>query len=213
MKKSVIIGVLLLTCNNAMAFDVKPFIGGNLSINGVVWDQELKDDIKDTIGEMPEFFLGGGVEAGARFATNNIYNAGITLAYDYMLNSEVDLKDEMKEYISSMETGFSAISATFDNYIRVSGKKEHRRDIVLGLGLADVTERVSLDPTLRGKELGIEKDDGKDDGTAVVFKVGYNHQIAPNADWFVNGRAFVATSSESDFEALFNLSVGLRFVF
>jgi hypothetical protein len=214
MKKIIVIGaVSILAVNSAMSMEVRPFIGGNLSINGVVWDNELRKEAKANIGKLPEAFIGFGLEAGARFATTNIYNAGITLAYDYMFDSETDINDDMKDYISSFDIGFSAISITFDNYIRVSGKKEHRRDIVIGLGVASATERVHLDPTSQGENLGLEEEKSDDDGTRVVFKVGYNHQIARNADWYVNGRAFVPTSSDDEVDAFFNLSTGLRFVF
>jgi len=214
MKESIIIGAIsILAVNSAMAMEVRPFIGGNLSINGVVWDNELRKEIKEDIGKLPEVFIGVGLEAGARFATTNIYNAGITLAYDYMFDSETDINNNMKDYISSIDVGFSAISITFDNYIRVSGKKEHRRDIVIGLGVASATERVHFEPTSQGKNIGLEEEKTDDDGTRVVFKVGYNHQIARNADWYVNGRAFVPTSSDDDTDATLNLSTGLRFVF
>ena len=111
MKESIIIGAIsILAVNNAMAMEVRPFIGGNLSINGVVWDNELRKEIKEDIGKLPEVFIGVGLEAGARFATTNIYNAGITLAYDYMFDSETDINNNMKDYISSIDVGFSAIS-------------------------------------------------------------------------------------------------------
>lgn len=214
MKKLIIIGTaFVLSINSAIAMDIRPFVGGNVSINGVVWDNEVRKDAKENIGKLPEVFIGLGLEAGARFVTTNIYNAGITLAYDYVFDSETDINDDMKDYISLLDTGFSAISITFDNYIRVSGKKEHRRDIVIGLGGASATERLHFNPTPRGEEVGLEEQKIDDTGTRIVFKVGYNHQIARNADWYVNGRAFVPTSGDDDTEAFFNLSVGLRFVF
>ena len=214
MKKICLIGVVsILALNSATAMEIRPFIGGNLSVNGVAWDNDLRKEIKADIGKLPETFIGFGLEAGARFATANIYNAGVTLAYDYIFDSETDINDDIKDYISSFDVGFSAISITFDNYIRVSGKKEHRRDIVIGLGGASIKERIHFAPTAQGKNVGLEEENDDDDGTFVVFKVGYNHQIARNADWYVNGRAFIPTSSDGDADAALNLSTGLRFVF
>ena len=214
MKKSMIIGMVsLLAINNANALEVRPFIGGNLAINGVVWDDTLRSGLKEDIGVLPAIFAGAGIEGGVRFATDNIYNAGITLAGDYLFESEVDLNEDMEDYISSIDTSFAIASVTFDNYLRVSGTKEHRRDIVLGFGVANITEWIHLDPTRYGKNSGLEEERGHDNGSAIVLKIGYNHQIAKKLDWYVNGRAFIAPSKESDFDAMFNASVGLRFVF
>ena len=214
MKKIIVIGaVSILAVNSAMSMEVRPFIGGNLSISGVVWDDTLRSEIKEDIGVLPAIFAGAGIEGGVRFATDNIYNAGITLAGDYLFESEVDLNEDMEDYINSLDTSFAIASATFDNYLRVSGTKEHRRDIVLGFGVANITEWVHLDPTQYGKNSGLEEERWHDNGTAIVLKIGYNHQIAKKLDWYVNGRAFIAPSKESDFDAMFNASVGLRFVF
>ena len=119
----------------------------------------------------------------------------------------------MEDYISSVDMGFSAISVTFDNYLRVSGEAKHRQDIVLGIGLGNATERIKMTTTTLGKANDLYDIDEDDDGTVVVLKVGYNYQISNHLDWYVNGRWFIPTDSDSDVDALFNANAGVRFVF
>ena len=193
---------LALTSFPSYSMDVKPFFGINLAANGVSYSDDLNDYADDLDIELPTGFLGAGAEAGIKFATQNVWNGGITLAYDYVFDSEADTDDN--PYIYSMNIGFSAISATFDNYIRVSGNTLQRQDIVLGLGVARATERVKIIALNDVKE--------EDDATTLVLKVGYNHQFSDNVEWYLNGRWFIP-SSDSEVKALFNANIGLRFTF
>ncbi len=199
---------------NANATDVKPFFGANFALTGVVWTESTKDATEDVF-DLPTSFWGFGFDFGARFTNDNMYNCGLTLAYDYVLDSKANIKSIAKPYILSVETGFSAFSLTFDNYLRVSEKDEKRSDIVLGIGMASVKERAYLLPTAAGELNGIEKTDEHDTGGAFVFKVGYNSKINDNVDWGITGRWFITygDSNEKDVETMFNLSFGLRYTF
>lgn len=202
-----------LTVFSAMAVEVKPFIGGNLAINGVVYSDEVEEIFDDIGVDLPGGFFGLGIEAGVRFLTDDIYNASVALAYDYAFDSEADVNSVTKDYISSIDTGFSAISATFDNYIRVSGDAKQRQDVVLGIGLGRATERIKMKATTLGKANGLYNINEDDDGSVVVLKIGYNNQISERADWYLNGRWFIPTVSDSDVEVMFNLGAGIKFVF
>ena len=196
------------------ARDVNIFIGGNISLNGVAYSDDTKTATKDIGVKLPESFVGMGIEAGVKHLIGGIYSAGFTFAYDYVFNSDADIESFAEDYISSAEVGFSAFSFTFDNYIRVSGNSAHRQDIVLGIGVGTAKERAEINFTPYAKSLyGLEDEKGDDDGTVVVFKAGYNHNISEHLDWFVNGRFFVPTDSETDVDVLFNASAGLRFLF
>ena len=205
---------LALTSFSANAVDIKPFIGGNISLNGVAYSDDTKTATEDIGIDLPEAFVGIGFEAGVKFATDNLYSAAVTFAYDYAFNNDADIESFAEDYISSAEVGFSAWSFTFDNYLRVSGNSAHRQDIVLGIGAGSANERAEINFTPYAKSLyGLEDEKGDDDGTVVVFKVGYNYNISEHADWYVNGRFFVPTDSETDVDVLFNASAGLRFLF
>ena len=215
MKKIITVGLGILSIlifSNANAVEIKPFIGANISLNNVVWSSEIYGFRNDGL-YMPEYFFGLGAEAGAVLKTDGIYNPGLTLAYDYIFNSSADIKYPASEVFSSVETGFSSISGTFDNYIRYSGDDPHRADLVLGIGLANITERVEIRYTSYGKNLGLNDNKGTDDGTFVVLKLGTNFQVSDKIGFYVNGRIFVPTAKNSDVGTLGNLSWGLRFVF
>lgn len=218
MKKILIIcsyAVLAMKCLPSYSMELKPFIGFNIAANGVVYSDELNDMSDDANIDLPTAFFSAGAEAGLKFKTNNIWNGAITLAYDYAFDSEADT--DSNPYINSMNMGFSAISATFDNYIRVSRDAAHRQDIVVGVGVARATERVeaTLVNTEYNNELLNTKYSNiseKDRATTFVLKIGYNYQLSNNAEWYLNGRWFIP-SSDREVEALFNADVGLRFVF
>lgn len=194
---------------SANAVDIKPFIGGNLSINGVAYSDDCKD-ATDSIGvDLPTSFWGIGAEAGVKFEMERIYNAALVFSYDYAFNKEAEMNTGISDYVSA-KIGFSALSMTFDNYLRVSGNDDHRQDIILGIGMARATERVDIKFT---SYMGLDDINEKDDGNAVVFKIGYNYKITNHVDWYLNGRWFVPTNSDSDIGALFNANAGIRFLF
>ncbi len=216
MKKYLSVGFVVLLplfCENVNASEIKLFVGGNVALNGVSWANKIDKDFKDQNLNLPNNFFGLGAEAGARLKTDNIYNPGITIAYDYALNSSADIKYPAKNVISSLETGFSAISATFDNYIRFSGNSERRSDIVLGIGLANVTERYDIRYTSDAHLLGFVDKKGTDDGVFVVLKAGFNFGLTDNIDFYTNGRLFAPTKDDRNADALFNLNAGLRYIF
>ena len=203
-----------LTCFSAYAVNIKPFVGANIGLNGVEYADNIKYATNEEGIELPESFFGIGGELGVKFETEKVYSAAITFAYDYTLNSKADIDVASNAYISSAEVGFSAWGITFDNYIRVSGKSPHRQDIVLGLGLFNANERFKMNVTdLAKTTYGLSNVDDDDDGTVVVFKVGYNYTMSKHIDWYLNGRLFIPTDSKSDIDAMFNMNAGVRFLF
>jgi len=76
---------------SANAIDIKPFVGGNLAINGVAYSDDT-EEVTDDLGiDLPDAFFGLGFEAGVKFATDNLYNAAITFAYDYAFSADADI--------------------------------------------------------------------------------------------------------------------------
>lgn len=216
MKKILIVGscfAVALTGFSAYSMNIKPFVGGNLAVNGVVWADDVKDPMDAAGIDLPTSLFGIGFEAGVKFNRENMYIPALTVAYDYMFNSEADIDAVTKPNISSFDVGFSAISATFDNYLRVSGNSRHRQDIIFGIGLGSATERVTMKTTSLGKANGYADIDEDENGTIFIFKIGYNYQISNHVDWYLNGRWFFPTESKRDIESLFNMNAGIRFLF
>lgn len=214
MKRILVLGigaVSILTINSVSATEIKPFIGLDVAISGVSW-QDKVDQVNKNVGiELPDSFFGLGLDAGVKFANKNMYNAGISLAYDYAFDSDAELNYFAQQYVTSMKTGFSAASIVFDNYIRVSSS-EKRKDIVLGLGIARTEERGKVETTILGKNNGIIDETEKFHENVAVFKLGYNQQLENNLDWYINTRWFFP-HSKSDMDAVLNLNTGIRYVF
>ena len=216
MKKVSFVGSCLavfLTSLSAYAVNIKPFVGGNIAINNAIYADDIKYAMNNLGIDLSSSFLGLGGELGVKFETARVYSAAITLGYDYMFNSEADINTYGKAHISSAEVGFSAYGITFDNYFRVSGTSPHRQDVVLGIGLYGANERFKMNVTDLGKSAGLDNINADDDGTVVVFKIGYNYTISKHMDWYLNGRLFVPTESDSDIDGLFNINTGLRYLF
>ena len=205
--------VSILAVESANASDIKLFVGGNIALNSASWDEKVDKTFSNMNLSLPDDFFGLGAEAGVRLKTNGIYNPGVTLAYDYAFDSASDIKYPANNIFSSLDVGFSAISATFDNYIRFSGNSAKRSDIVLGIGLANGTERVNVRYTPVAHLLGYVDEKGKDNGTFVVLKAGFNFELTKNVDFYANGRFFAPTKSDGDLDGLFNLNAGVRYVF
>lgn len=209
----VLIIISVLTIGKANALETKLFIGGNIALNSVAWSNQVEKELKDNNLNLPTSFFGLGAEAGIRLKTDGIYNPGVTLAYDYTFDSASEIKWPANQVFSSLDTGFSAISATFDNYIRFSGESSRRSDVVLGIGLASITERYDIRYTSYAHSLGLTDNKGSDDGTFVVFKLGVNFEISDKIDFYTNCRLFTPTKSGGDMDALFNLNAGVKYVF
>lgn len=212
MKKFLVFGaVSILTINCALATEIRPFIGLDIAVSGVSWQDKVDQVNKNAGIELPDGFYGLGLDAGVRFANKNMYNAGLSLAYDYSFDADAKLNYFAQQYVTSLKTSFSAASIIFDNYIRVSSS-EKRKDIVLGLGLARTEEKGELKTTALGKLNGLSDETEKYHETIVVFKLGYNQQLENNLDWYINTRWFFPHNA-SDMEAVLNLNTGIRYVF
>lgn len=205
------IGCLFVLSGQSLAYELNLFVGANVGVTGLVMGDDLRSTEKDGIWDVQSSYFGMGADFGVRFLTYNVYNAGITAAYDYMFDAKTEINSNYKPYISYSKIGFSTISAVFDNYIRIDGRYENRQDIVIGLGVANITERLYIAPTSLGVTAGgLRPVDEKDDGLAAVFKLAYNVKIG-NHEGYISARYFYA--AEKDVEGLFNMNIGIRYIF
>ncbi len=122
----------LLVTTAANATTIKPFVGATFGIQGALYSDDAKDASKAQHYDLPEDFIAFGLEGGVRFGEyNKIYNSGVTFAAKTSTRSEVEHKftDDTLARIN-----YSEIYGTYDNYIRLSGDKIKRIDLVLGIG-------------------------------------------------------------------------------
>lgn len=217
MKKLLLPALAVVACSTrAMAAEQNPninwFVGGNASISDTLWSDEATDWVSPI--ELAENNFGIGAEAGVRIGDyDKIYNFGLTLNYDYLFDAGADIPSPYNSVFSEITTGFSAMSATFDNYIRIDHSNGTRSDLVFGLGYARATERVSVETTPYGQSNGFFNYSGDDTGGAFVLKFGINSELTDYIDWNVGLRALVPTDSDSDMDFATILSAGLRFKF
>lgn len=217
MKKLIIpVLVIMISASGAIAQEqnqkIHWFVGGNALISNTIWSDDVADAISPI--KLAETNFGLGAEAGGKFGGyNNIYNLGLTFNYDYLFDAGADIPSPYDSIFSEITTGFSAISASFDNYVRIDTTENKRTDLVLGIGYTRATERGAMKTTAYGQLNGYYDDSSKEDGDVVVFKLGVNSELTNYLDWSVSLRAFVPTNSDSDMDLAAILSAGLRFKF
>lgn len=202
MKKILFPVVCAMCVSPALAVNVKPYVGLNVGASYVDWDDDLQDTMDNIDVELAEGNITAGIDAGIRFANDNIWNGGIFISYDYLFDNEAD---EDNVHINEITTGFSMLSVGMDNYIRL-GHAQKRNDLILGLGVAQVTERGKWDTDYF-------YDDGSDNGGAVVVKIGFNRQFSKNVDWYVMSKIFAPFNDKSDFDTIVTFTGGFKFHF
>jgi len=207
--------IVILSVNTSFAdtTPLKIFVGANAAYNTVTWGKPVRDIEKLLDTDFAEANLGLGIEAGIKYAPDEIYNLGFTFNYDYMFDSSAVISDAAEPFLSEIETGFSAIGLSFDNYIRFANDNNKRSDLVFGIGLARVTERGELTPTTLGYVNGLNHTKFSDDGSALMFKVAYNQEMTENIDLVFAIRIFGMDGKKGDIESIVNISAGVRYNF
>jgi hypothetical protein len=192
---------------------ISGFVGGNVGYSSVTWSQDVADAYDAVYdAELSPLNLALGAEAGIKFGSpNKIWNGGVAIAYDYMFDAAAKIGSLGAPYVSEITTGFSFVSATFDNYIRVAGGNL-RTDLVLGIGFANGTERAAITPTALGAALGIVKESASDDGSFVVLKFGVSQQLSDSFDLTAGLRIFAPTA-DGDIDGFGAVNIGARFTF
>ena len=193
--------VSILAVESANASDIKLFVGGNIALNSASWDEKVDKTFSNMNLSLPDDFFGLGAEAGVRLKTNGIYNPGVTLAYDYAFDSASDIKYPANNIFSSLDVGFSAISATFDNYIRLNKSMENRVDLVVGVGAASIETNINL------LGLGLSMD-----CHAAVLKAGLELQLTDVISMTLGTRMYMPVASQY-FDTSYALKGGFKFSF
>ena len=170
----------LLFVSGANAMQYKPFVGATIGLQGVSYSDETEDFARVNTIDLPEDFFAFGIEGGFRFgAYNQIYNGGITINVDTTTSS--DMKDRFTD-ARYAKISTSSLSATYDNYLRLSGDKIKRIDLVLGAGMG--TMNYDIDDTTPAN------DDETIWSPMFAFKVGLDFELTQNITLSANTRFF-----------------------
>lgn len=178
------IAAILTSVAGANALEYRPFVGVSMGMQSMIYSDDVKDLERAAGIDFPSDFFAFGIDGGVRFgAYNEIYNGGLTVSATKTTYSKVQQK-----YTDTRVASADAfdMSVSYDNYIRISGDKTSRIDLVLGAGLGAYTYH--LDPVMGDSETRWS--------FAPELKVGMDFELTQNITLSANGRAIIPTRSD-----------------
>ena len=203
MKSSIVLtsAAALLISAGANALEYKPFVGVTLGMQGSVYSESAKAVERDNHFDYPtDFFVFGidtGIRAGSYF---DIYNGGVTLSVTKSTYSDAKQKF-VEERAGSMDT-FN-ISMTYDNYLRISGDKQSRIDVVFGAGFGTMARHYDV--------VGGESQTRW--SFAPELKAGLEFELAEHVILSANFRTIIPTRPHYEFDASYIVGGGIKYIF
>lgn len=201
---SILTGVsaLVLSVAGANAETIKPFAGLTLGLQGVGYSDEADGLSKQNAYSLPNDYINFGIEGGIRFGEyNEIYNGGLTVAVDFSDVAKIG-KTFSEAQVGKLYT--RALSMTYDNYIRISGDKSSRIDLVLGVGAGETYYKLTFDNGLSGHSMY---------SPSFVFKAGMDFELSEHFILSGVARLFTPTSSHYYFDTQYIVGGGIKYVF
>lgn len=206
MKKLLIPGLCAFCISPAIADDiiVNPYIGAGLNVNFASYSSDMEYAMDYFGVDLPTSYFGLGVEGGIKIGyKKNVWNGGLSIAYDYIFDSSAVIENP---YIEDVGVGFSAWNIGFDNYIRIAKEDDKRTDLIVGIGVGQATERISIEAP------GVLSLDDSSDSTVVVLKFGTNIPLSETVDWSTTIRAFIP-SKDYDVSSVISVQTGIKLNF
>lgn len=196
------------TTNPKTDSPVRVFVGGNIDMNINSWSTDAKNTMDDIGVTLPSNNLALGAEVGVKFFSYaKMYNLGISAEYNYMFDSGATINAPASEYIDEITVGFSSLGFNMENYFRVSNEDNKRVDLIIGVGYAQITERVST-------QIAGYINDLSDKGSSIALIFGAEGQINDYISWTVKPKVYLMTATKnSDLSAMFDINAGIRFTF
>lgn len=191
---------VILSMAGANATEYRPFVGVGIGIQGLIYDDAIEDNAPYYL---PKDFVTFGVEGGARFGSyKDIYNGGFSVNIDTSDSEKVAYKFTNETYAKIKTT---ALTATYDNFIRISGDKTKRIDLVLGAGMGAMNYH--LDSQIVGR------DDETAWSTEFAFKAGLDFELTKNLTLSAMMRWFVPTREHYNVATTYIAGGALKYVF
>lgn len=189
---------LLVSVAGANALEYRPFVGATMGIQGAVYSDEAKDLERVAGIDLPTDFFVFGIEGGVRAGGyNQIYNGGLSVSATKTTYSDVKQKYSEDRFAS---TDMLNIAITYDNFIRISGDKDSRIDLVLGAGLGTMAYHI---------------DDHSDTtwSFAPEFKAGMDFELTHNVTLSATARAIIPTRSHYTFDMSYIIGGSVKYMF
>ena len=198
------LSALLISVAGASAMEYRPFIGASMGFSGLKYSGEMDNFARGTNADLPTDFFAFGFEAGTRFgAYSQIYNGGVTLNVDMTTASDIENKFTSLKY---GEISTLAMSATYDNYIRLSGDKTSRIDLVLGAGLGTMKYEIDY-----SKINGLYDDE--EYSPMFAFKAGLDFELTKHITLSAVTRLFVPTRSHYAADTQYIIGGAIKYMF
>lgn len=189
---------LLVSIAGANALEYRPFVGATMGLQEAVYSDDAKDMERALNIDFPTDFFVFGIDGGVRMGGyNQIYNGGLTVSATKTTYSRIEQKYTEDRVASS---DMLNLSATYDNYIRISGDKTSRIDLVLGVGLGAMAYHID-----RGSDTTWS--------FAPEFKAGMDFELTHNVTLSATVRGIVPTRSDYDFDMTYIIGGGVKYMF
>ena len=205
MKSNILLTSLasLLVVSGANATEYKPFVGATMGFQGVSYSSEIEDAARDSSLNLPDNFFTFGLEGGIRYGAHSaIYNGGFTINVDTTTGSNIENKFTDAKFA---EVKTFNMSATYDNYFRISGDKIKRIDLVLGAGVGTMNYDIDY------------KNNMIDDETVwspmLAFKVGLDFEMTQNLTLSATTRLFTPTRSHYWMHSTYVFGGAIKYMF
>jgi len=192
---------LLVSAAAANATEYRPFVGVGMGIQGLIYDDAFEDGISGSY--LPKDFVAFGIEGGARFGSyKSIYNGGFSVNIDTTDTEKVNDKFTNETYAKIKTT---ALTATYDNFIRISGDKAKRIDLVLGAGMG------AMNYHWDSQVVGI--DDQTAWSTTFAFKAGLDFELSKNLTLSATMRWLVPTREHYNIATSYIAGGAIKYMF
>ena len=195
------VAALLVSAAAANAMEYRPFVGATMGLQGAVYSDSVKDLERSAGIDFPTDFFVFGIESGVRAGGyNQIYNGGLTLSATKTTYSKVQEKFTDARVASA---DMFNIAATYDSYIRISGDKTSRIDLVLGAGLGMMAYH--YDPVVGDSETRWS--------FAPEFKAGMDFELTHNVTLSATARAIIPTRSHYEADMSYIVGGAVKYIF
>ena len=194
------LSALLISIAGAKAMEYRPFIGATIGMSGLGYSGATNDAALAATMDLPSDFFTYGIEGGIRLGGyNQIYNGGISMNFDFT-NSEKISDTFSNEKLGELKA--FAISATYDNYLRLSGDKTSRIDLVLGAGVG-----------VMNYDMGLEDYGENAYSTTLAFKAGLDFELTKHITLSAQGRFFVPTRAHYAVDTNYIIGGAVKYMF
>jgi opacity protein-like surface antigen len=205
MKSNIVLtsAMALLVSAGANALEYKPFVGATLGMQGAEYSAHAKEFERAAQFDYPTDFFVFGVETGVRAGSYfDIYNGGLTLNATKTTYSKAKYKF-VDERMASAD--MFNVSMTYDNYLRISGDKQNRIDVVLGAGFGSMAYHMDSEPV------------GQDEKTKWSFdielKAGLEFELAEHVILTANFRTLIPTRPHYEMDITYIVGGGVKYIF